>query len=80
MLSALRNRSNCDKMNAERRMRRGRKSNFARQDVSEIKRERGEDIGLKERKEKPPGEKRKKKTGALIAAHEGRDPSGYADT
>lgn len=77
MLTAPRNPSNCDKMNAERRVRRGRKSNFARQDIPEIKserkREREKDIGLEGRKEG-------KKTGALIAAQEGRDPSGHADT
>lgn len=72
-------------MNAERRMRRGRKSNFARQDVSEIKskrdkeRERGR-YRSQGKKRKAARRKEEKKTGALIAAHKGRDPSGYADT
>lgn len=72
MFSTPRNGSNCDKINAEGRLRRGRTNNFARQGIPEIKSEKERYRGS-ERKEKPLGDERKKKPGAFIAVQEGRD-------
>lgn len=80
MFSTPRNGNNCDKINAEGRPRRGRKSNFVRQDIPEIKSEKERYRPWFGKERKAARRREEKKPGAFIAVREGRDLSGHADT